>query len=118
MTVRERLQKVMKVRDVKKTRVAQILGVHPLSAAHSINKAQKISVKVIMAIWELNPDLNLNWVLTGKGEMFLSEEKMILQEEQEKYKKKGGQSLDDEILMLKKRLEIVENALKELNKKK
>lgn len=77
-TVIERL--VWSIDWLKKSRIvlsqaefSEKVGIKPSQVSEMLNGKRKISERTIHNIVEAFPDLNINWLLTGEGEMLKSD---------------------------------------------
>ena len=65
--VRERLNEFLAIVDLSKRRFQEDIGVSPAYFANAVNG---FSLRVQQKIKKAHPELNLEWLLTGKGNMF------------------------------------------------
>ena len=68
-----RLQQLMKALNLKQTGFARSLGMTQPNISRMVTGESKISVEVINRIIDTYKNVNLHWLLTGVGEMFLEE---------------------------------------------
>lgn len=68
----ERLLKLISVRFKTQSEFAERIG-KPVQSVSRIIKTDKASLEFINEIVEIVPDLNLNWLLRGLGEMFVTQ---------------------------------------------
>lgn len=65
--VRERLNEFLAIVDLSKRRFQEDIGVSPAYFANAVNG---FSLRVQQKIKKAHPELNLEWLMTGKGNMF------------------------------------------------
>jgi len=69
-TLGERTKHVLKLRGIKVTEIADFMGKSQASiSSYIINRAYP-SGEFFMTLKRLIPDLNLNWLICGSGDMF------------------------------------------------
>ncbi len=72
-TLGERIKHVIKQKGVKVVSIAEILGKNQTTiSSYIINRAYP-SGDFFITLKQIVPDLDLNWLITGKGEVFLKE---------------------------------------------
>lgn len=69
-TINERIRKVLKHYDVSENSLASTMGISQ-TTVNSALKSDKnnVSSKIIVGICKAFPELNVNWLLTGEGQM-------------------------------------------------
>jgi plasmid maintenance system antidote protein VapI len=76
MTINKRMAEVMKVFGLNKNQFAKRLGVHP-TVIHNIidekGRGNKPSFDLISKLMSSFDNINGDWLLTGRGNMFLEE---------------------------------------------
>jgi len=110
-----RLQKLIKALNLKQTTFAQSLGIKQPNISRMVSGQHKISAEVLNRIINSHKNVNLHWLLTGEGEMFLdlrtgkntSEDKPPADNSN-----KGKGRLEE----LEERLALVEEEIKQLRK--
>lgn len=65
--VRERLNEFLAIVDLSKRKFQEDIGVSPAYFANAVNG---FSLRVQQKIKKAHPELNLEWLMTGKGNMF------------------------------------------------
>lgn len=68
--VKERLLKFMELEKVSAARFAEILDVQPSAISHILSGRNKPSFDLIEKIITKFPRLNVDWLITGKGNMY------------------------------------------------
>jgi len=115
-----RLQQLIKVLNLRQASFAKSLGMTQPNISRMVTGEGKISVEVLNRIIDTYKNVNLHWLLTGEGVMFMdSREEKIRQVEEPpgSYTAKGKGRLEE----LEERVERLEEAvrwLKENNKRK
>jgi transcriptional regulator with XRE-family HTH domain len=70
-----RLKKLITYLKISNKEFAEIITISPNALSHYLNGRRNISNNIIAKIHK-NTGCNLNWLLTGEGEMFLTEKKL------------------------------------------
>jgi len=65
--MRERLEELMKLLNLNPTQFANAIGVQRATLQHILSGRNEPSLKIIMAIHTSFPDVELEWLLNGKG---------------------------------------------------
>jgi transcriptional regulator with XRE-family HTH domain len=68
-----RIGLLLKVKDVTASRFAEMIGVQPSNISHLLSGRNKPSLDFIIKVCETFPDINIDWLMFGKGNMFKSE---------------------------------------------
>mgnify|MGYP001221586766 CR=1 FL=1 len=105
-----RLQQLMKALNLKQTGFARSLGMTQPNISRMVTGESKISVEVINRIIDTYKTVNLHWLLTGDGAMFMDEpeEKSVqVKEPGGHYSPKGKGRLEE----LEERVERLEEAV-------
>lgn len=72
MLENERIEKIRKALNLNKKSFAEVLGYStPQSYTNYINRNRSVSIKMLRALTAYNDEINIHWILTGKGEMFI-----------------------------------------------
>lgn len=72
-TINERISIVRKAKNLKQSEFSVIVGVPRSTISEVENKKTKPSTDIIVGISNGFSDINIDWVLTGKGEMYKTE---------------------------------------------
>ncbi len=110
-----RLQKLIKALNLKQTTFAQSLGIKQPNISRMISGQNKISAEVLNRISNTHKMINLHWLLTGEGEMFLdipTGKNTSVDEPPTDNPGKGKGRLEE----LEERLTLVEEEIKQLRK--
>ncbi|HRI59584.1 MAG TPA: helix-turn-helix transcriptional regulator [Saprospiraceae bacterium] len=110
-----RLQKLIKALNLKQTTFAQSLGIKQPNISRMISGQNKISAEVLNRISNTHKTVNLHWLLTGEGEMFLdvpAGKNTSVDEPPTDNPGKGKGRLEE----LEERLALVEEEIKQLRK--
>ena len=65
--MRERLEELMQLLNLNPTQFANAIGVQRATLQHILSGRNEPSLKIIMAIHSSFPDVELEWLLNGKG---------------------------------------------------
>lgn len=68
MNERERIELLMKCYGLTPSQLADRTGIQRASVSHIISGRNKPSLEVLQKIYEAFPELDLGWLMTGKGE--------------------------------------------------
>lgn len=93
--MQERFKQLLEEKNLTATRFAALIKVNASAMSHILNGRSKPGFDVLDKIAQAFPDLNLNWLISGKGSMYNSsisiaepagrkvrEEKPVIQEPQ------------------------------------
>ena len=67
-----RISKIIKEKNLSSARFADEIGVQRSSISHVLSGRNKPSLEFIQKILKTYPDIDINWLLTGKGNIFSS----------------------------------------------
>ena len=110
-----RLQKLIKALNLKQTTFAQSLGIKQPNISRMVSGQNKITAEVLNRISHTHKTVNLHWLLTGEGEMFLevpTGKNTSVDEPPTDSPSKGKGRLEE----LEERLALVEEEIKQLRK--
>jgi transcriptional regulator with XRE-family HTH domain len=68
-----RIGLLLKVKDVTASKFAEMIGVQPSNISHILSGRNKPSLDFITKVIETFPDINLEWLMFGKGSMLQHE---------------------------------------------
>lgn len=68
-----RISQLLRVKDVTASRFADLIGVQPSNISHIISGRNKPSLDFVVKVVENFPDISLEWLMFGKGEMFTND---------------------------------------------
>ena len=71
----ERLKKWMKIEGLKSSQLADLIGSNRATISHILSGRNKPSIDFISKLLSYYNDLDANWLITGKGEMLLGNDK-------------------------------------------
>ncbi len=74
----DRLQKIMEFHALSASALADKIGVQRSSISHILSGRNKPSLEFVMKVLSSFPDVDLYWLLNGKGD-FQSEQKKLIQ---------------------------------------
>ncbi|MCB0574998.1 MAG: helix-turn-helix transcriptional regulator [Saprospiraceae bacterium] len=107
-----RLKKLIKALDLNQSTFAKSLGLAQPNISRMINGGSNISVEVLNRLAVRFMQVNLHWLLTGNGEMFLDETESKSPKVNEESYVKGKGRLE----VLEERLERLEEVVRRLVK--
>ncbi len=67
----ERFKEIMEKLEIDATTLSKKIGVEPSSISHILSGRNKPSFNFLSKLAETFPQLNINWLVTGKGEMLI-----------------------------------------------
>jgi len=105
-----RLQKLIKVLNLKQASFAQTLGMTQPNISRMVSGESRISVEVLNRIIDTYKNVNLHWLLTGDGDIFMDSQKEEIRQVKEPsgaYAAKGKGRLEE----LEERVERLEKAV-------
>ncbi len=76
-----RIQLILKTKNLSPTRFADAIQVQRSGISHILSGRNKPSLDFMMKILSTYPEINPDWLLFGKGEMFLSSKKKKTKDE-------------------------------------
>lgn len=65
---------MLKVKDVTASKFADMIGVQPSNISHILSGRNKPSLDFVMKVSETFPDISLEWLMFGRGSMFIHDE--------------------------------------------
>lgn len=68
--MQERFKRLLEEKQLTATRFAAIIKVNASAMSHILNGRSKPGFDVLDKIAQAFPDVNLNWLISGKGEIF------------------------------------------------
>lgn len=84
------------------------------------DEKNKPSVEILLDIANYFPNINTHWLITGKGEMLLSDNESLastLKEPNETYKLENSQQLYENYTVLKENIQLKDDVIKSLKEK-
>jgi len=72
-----RIGKLLHVKDVTASKFAEMIGVQPSNISHILSGRNKPSLDFIVKVAETYPDISLEWLIFGKGNMYKSENEEV-----------------------------------------
>ena len=73
MEIKDRIRMIMEREKVPPRVFAETIGVQQSTLSHILNDRNKPSLEVVMKVHQTYNYVNLEWLLYGKGEMFIPE---------------------------------------------
>lgn len=70
--IKQRVKEVLNQKNTNVTAISKILGLKQNTLSRQINGNTTMSADTLLSIIGLYPDVNFDWLLTGKGEMLRS----------------------------------------------
>lgn len=66
----QRIELLLRIKDVTASKFADMLGVQPSNISHIISGRNKPSLDFVVKVVEAFPDISLEWLIFGKGNMY------------------------------------------------
>jgi len=66
----QRIELLLRIKDVTASKFADMIGVQPSNISHIISGRNKPSLDFIIKVVEAFPDISLEWLMFGKGNMY------------------------------------------------
>ncbi len=73
--MQERFKLLLKEKNLTATNFAALIKVNASAVSHILNGRSKPGFDVLDKIAEAFPDIDLNWLITGKGSLYLDKQK-------------------------------------------
>lgn len=68
----ERIQLILKTKNISASRFADEIGVQRSSISHILSGRNNPSLELVQKILKRFPDINIEWIMNGKGSMYSS----------------------------------------------
>ncbi len=85
----DRLSLVMKSNNLNQNQLSKLMGVSPVQVSHWLNGRNNPNLESLQNLASVLDKLNLHWLLTGEGEMYLKSDSEILAENKQLKKEKS-----------------------------
>lgn len=72
-----RLKQLMDSLNISKSEFANMLGISPATVSHLLSGRNNPSYEIISTINEKFPQINLEWLINGKGDMYKNGENRV-----------------------------------------
>jgi len=72
--MQDRFKKILEEKGLNAQRAAKIIGIDASAVSHIINGRRRPGFDVLQKLSNAFPDLNLNWLVNGQGNMYISKE--------------------------------------------
>ena len=72
--MQDRFKKILEEKGLNAQRAAKIIGIDASAVSHIINGRRRPGFDVLQKLSNAFPDLNLNWLVNGQGNMYTSQE--------------------------------------------
>jgi transcriptional regulator with XRE-family HTH domain len=95
--MKERILALLKDKQISATKLADIIDVQRSSISHILSGRNKPSFDFIEKILTAYPDLNAQWLITGKGEMYVHQKSLFDQDFQSSVSEKKLTSRESHI---------------------
>ncbi|MGC9375930.1 MAG: helix-turn-helix domain-containing protein [Bacteroidales bacterium] len=95
--MKERILALLKDKQISATKLAEMIDVQRSSISHILSGRNKPSFDFIEKILTAYPDLNAQWLITGKGEMYIHQKSLFDQDFQSSEEHKNLTSRESHI---------------------
>jgi len=68
--MKDRIQKIIEVQQLSSSKFADLIGVQRSNVSHVLSGRNKPSLDFITKILDKFPDIDIEWIMLGKGKMF------------------------------------------------
>jgi len=83
MKPHERLQRVLTVLAIDQKEIAKKIGIHEVSVSRMVNGVQYPSFETLASLKKHYPMININYLVSGEGPMFMSTDGLSLTNEEQ-----------------------------------
>lgn len=111
MAINQRFTKLLKELKVNANQLARELDISQPTIAKTLSGATLPSSKLFIPLLEKYPQVNLNWLISGKGEMFMDENSLS-----KEYLDRLADSLERENNLLRKEINGISSELDRIQK--
>jgi len=111
MAINQRFTRLLKELKINANQLAKELNISQPTIAKTLSGATLPSSKLFVPLLEKYPNVNLNWLISGKGEMFILENPV-----DKDYLDRLADSLERENDMLRERIDGLAAELEEIRK--
>mgnify|MGYP002624454654 CR=1 FL=1 len=66
----ERINLILKAKNISARQFAEEIGIQPSNMSHILSGRNNPSLEFVMKVMRRWPEININWLMFGKGEMF------------------------------------------------
>jgi len=78
-----RIGLLLKVKDVTASKFAEMIGVQPSNISHILSGRNKPSLDFITKVCDTFPDISIDWLMFGRGSMFLQQSEQIIPQQKD-----------------------------------
>ena len=86
MSVIKRVKKIIEIKNISNAQLGKAADLHRNTIGNMLKAEAEPNVEVIVGLKKIIPDLNLNWMILGEGEIFTGENKILNNRELEMVK--------------------------------
>ncbi|MDR0421350.1 MAG: helix-turn-helix domain-containing protein [Prevotellaceae bacterium] len=95
--MKDRIISFLNAEKLSPARFADIIGVQPANISHIISERNKPSLDFIQKMLKSFPDINVEWLITGKGQMYKEmKEQSLFENDYDKPFSSAANSQNDE----------------------
>ena len=73
----DRINTLLKAKNVTARQFAEEIGIQPSGMSHILSGRNNPSLEFIMKVMKRWPEININWLMFGKGEMYVNNNEVI-----------------------------------------
>ncbi|MBQ7824049.1 MAG: helix-turn-helix transcriptional regulator [Bacteroidaceae bacterium] len=70
--MKDRIASIMTQKGLTPTQFADMIGIQRSTLSHILNGRNKASTDIVYKIHDKMPDISINWLLFGEGEMYIN----------------------------------------------
>ncbi len=71
--IKQRIRMILECKNSNPTQLAKAYSLNQKTVNNQINASTQLSASIILLILEMFPDVSAEWLLRGKGDMFISQ---------------------------------------------
>ncbi|MBR1835241.1 MAG: helix-turn-helix transcriptional regulator [Bacteroidales bacterium] len=80
----ERINTLLKAKNITARQFAEEIGIQPSGMSHILSGRNNPSLEFVMKVMKRWPEININWLMFGKGEMYVTQSSSVPMEQVDK----------------------------------
>lgn len=73
----DRINLILKAKNITARQFAESIGIQPSGMSHILSGRNNPSLDFVMKVMRRWPEININWLMFGKGEMYVPQEQQV-----------------------------------------
>lgn len=98
--MKDRIAKIIQYTQATNAEFADKIGISTSTLSHIMAERNKPSLSLLLSIHEAYPEININWLLFGEGNMLLSDASQVVKQSQQQLFTEYDSQQKDETLQL------------------